>query len=841
MGLNQYRKKRDFQKTPEPRGKDKPPTTRRLYVIQKHAASRLHYDLRLELDGVLKSWAVPKGPSVDPGEKRLAVHVEDHPMDYGTFEGTIPAGEYGGGTVMLWDKGTWTPEGDPDEEYRIGRMHFLIHGEKLQGRWTLFKLGGGKDDNGKNWLLVKSKDAYSDIEDRVLEEKDRSVSTGRTMAEITAGIAHPERFLLKNARKADFPVEISPHLPTLVDSPPKGDQWIHEIKYDGYRIVAFIEKNSARLSSRNNKDWTGRFRTIADALSNFPAENAIIDGEVVIQLPEGITSFQALQNTLQGVKTGTLIYYLFDILYHDGFDLTESPLIERKTLLKQLLDQMAPQPVIRYSDHVEGSGEKVYAHACRLSLEGIVSKDLNSAYRQKRTRNWLKVKCGYRQEFVIGGYSRPSGSRTAFGALLLGVYDDHGNLLYCGRVGTGFSEKQLVSLKQTMTPLERQTPPFADPPKGAEAKNVHWLDPQLVAEISFAGWTQDNSLRHPVFKGLREDKEAGGIRRETTLPENEVEKDMAEATAKPPDGKTPAAGSTNITRINDVRITNPGRILYPEQGVTKTDLANYYVSIAEFILPHVVHRPLSLVRCPRGREGECFYQKHFAEALPDFTRGVQIQEKKSAETYLVIDDVRGLVSLTQIGVLEIHLWNAREDRIERPDLMIMDLDPAPGVNPGKVVEGTALLHDFLNSLGLRNFLKTSGGKGFHVVIPLARRSGWEDMKTFAGAVARQMTRMYPDRFIDTMSKKKREGKIFIDYFRNTRGATSIAPYSTRARPGAPVSAPLAWEELAQTAPDAYRIDNMDQRRSALQQNNPWKDFTNVSQSITLAMKKKVGL
>lgn len=840
MPLNEYQKKRDFKKTPEPAGNNDVPSAKRLYVIQKHAASRLHYDLRLELGGVLKSWAVPKGPSLNPDEKRLAVHVEDHPIEYGTFEGIIPPGEYGGGTVMLWDKGTWIPEEDPEEAYGKGRLHFQISGEKLHGRWVLFKIGDDKPGNGKNWLLVKSKDAFANKypEDHLLSQ-NRSISTGRTMDEIasaekTAGPAET-RFspsVLTNARETDMPSEIRPQLPTLVDTPPTGDQWIHEIKYDGYRIMAFLENGMIRLSSRNGKDWTDRFQPIAEALSGFPADKAIIDGEVVIQFPDGTTSFQALQNALLGVKNGSWVYYLFDILYHDGYDLSDTPLIERKKYLKQLLEKMQPDsPIIRYSDHVEGSGDKVYEHACRLSLEGVISKDSRGAYQQKRTRKWAKVKCRHRQEFVIGGYTEPSGSRTGFGALLLGVYNDEEKLRYCGKVGTGFNEKSLVSLWETMSGLERETPAFIDPPRKAEARNVHWVSPELVAEIEFSGWTEAYSLRHPVFKGLREDKEARRIRRETVLPKNTAAS-----------GNTGQGMTEDVARFKDVRLTNPGRILYPEQGVTKADLARYYEQISDYILPHVTHRPLSLVRCPRGRGGDCFYQKHFPESLPDFVRGIQIKEKKGAETYIVIDDVRGLISLTQIGVLEIHLWNAREDRIERPDLMIMDIDPAPGVGLATVKKDTRLLHDFLNDIGLRNFLKTSGGKGFHVVVPLVRRSDWKELKAFAGAIARQMTLAYPDRFIDTMSKKKREGKIFIDYFRNTRGATSIAPYSTRARPGAPVSAPITWEELTETAPDAYRVENIDSRINTMNmREDPWKDFYDSAQSITKAMKKGVGL
>jgi bifunctional non-homologous end joining protein LigD len=829
LTLGAYRKKRNFQKTPEPMGKDETVSSERLYVIQKHAAGRLHYDLRLELGGTLKSWAIPKGPSLDPDEKRLAVHVEDHPVEYGSFEGVIPAEEYGAGTVMLWDQGIWIPEGDPEADYRKGRLHFQIQGKRLGGRWTLFKM---KDDE-KHWLLVKLKDSYArKSEDHLLGENNRSVSTGKTMEEISS-VSSPSS--LKNARKSKMPTEINPPLPTLVDTPPIGNQWLHEVKYDGYRIVAFLENDTARLSSRNGKDWTDRFPSVAEELSGFPADKAVIDGEIVIQLPDGVTSFQALQNALHGMETGKLMYYLFDIPYCNGYDLTETPLIDRKKYLKQLLEQMQPEPeTVRYSDHVEGSGDIVYQHACRLSLEGILSKDSLSSYRPKRTRTWVKIKCVHRQEFVIGGYTKPSGSRHGFGALLLGVYDKEGNLRYCGKVGTGFNEKQLLSLKKSLADLEQTSAPFSNPPKGVQARNIHWVSPELVAEVAFAGWTQDNAIRQAVFKGLREDKKAEGIHRETVLPK-------FTATASKQDNPYTQPYKANTSAGKRVRLTNAERLLYPEQGVTKADLASYYERISNYILPYVTHRPLSLVRCPTGRDGDCFYQKHFSDSLPDFIRGVQIKEKKGDDIYLVIDDIQGLISLVQMGVLEIHPWNAREDRLEKPDLMIIDLDPAPGIELEKIVNSTFLLHDFLIHLGLQSFLKTSGGKGFHIVVPLVRRSGWDELKAFAQAIAYQMTLAYPDRFIDTMSKKKRKGKIFIDYFRNNRGATSIAPYSTRARLEAPISVPLAWNELTpETAPDAFRINNIDKRLNALK-NDPWKDFSNISQSITKKMKKQVGL
>ncbi|GAB6059080.1 DNA ligase D [Desulfonatronum parangueonense] len=850
MKLEEYRNKRNFQVTPEPEGREEASASGRRFLIQKHAASRLHYDLRLELGGVLKSWALPKGPSLDPGQKRLAVHVEDHPLDYGTFEGTIPKQEYGGGTVMLWDEGVWIPDGDPEEEYRQGRMHFEIRGEKLHGKWILFRMGGRKAENNKNWLFVKSKDGYADLAspDKLLE-MDRSVSTGRSMEQITAHSRpdpdQPENdsssshsSILPKAPKAAMPETIHPQLPTLVDVPPEGDHWFHEIKYDGYRIIAFLKSGSIRLVSRNGKDWTSRLPTLVRSLSDFPAKVAVLDGEVVIQLADGTTSFQALQNSFEGVKTGMLLYYVFDILHEGESDLTKSPLHERKNRLRELCDKMPSGSAVRFSDHVAGSGRLVYEHACRIALEGIISKDSLSPYQQKRSRRWLKVKCQQRQEFVIGGFTDPAGSRIAFGALLLGVYDEQKHFRYCGKVGTGFNQRELLSLQKRMSGLERERSPFVNPPKGAEAHNVHWIAPKLIAEVSFTGWTQEGLLRHPAYKGLREDKSPLEIRRETQIPRDAVLD--AESRDEQSSQSRPAATASRRASPDQVRLTNAERVYYPELGITKADLAGYYQRISDHILPYLIRRPLSLLRCPRGREHECFYQKHFsAESLPKHVREILIREKKSTEPYIVIHDIQGLVSLVQLGVLEFHPWNAREDQIEKPDLMIMDLDPAPGVELEQVVEGTLLLRGYLESIGLKSFLKTSGGKGFHVVVPLVRRSGWDEVKTFARDVALRMTRMHPERFVATLSKKKREGKMFIDYLRNGRGATSIAPYSTRAKPGAPISAPLRWEELTpQTRPDKYRIDNIEKRLAGLKR-DPWENYFKTTQSITKSMLKKI--
>jgi len=810
-------------------------------VVQKHAATRLHYDLRLELDGVLKSWAVPKGPSLDPAEKRLAVQVEDHPLEYGAFEGTIPKGEYGGGTVMLWDRGIWEPEGDPEQDLARGKLSFTLRGEKLRGSWALARMKGKDGQPGKNWLLIKHKDdeAASESIYSIVEKHPLSVATGRSLEEIAAGKKStrppsevgrdPDPSQLANARKASQPAFLKPQLATLADEPPSGEEWIHEIKLDGYRILARIKNGRVTLLTRRGKDWTGKFTAVAEALRNFPERQAILDGEIVVLREDGISDFQALQDHLRGGGAGKLVYYLFDLPHCNGYDLTRAPLLERKSLLHSLLAGMSPaQETVRFSDHIQGSGKTVYRHACRLAAEGIISKDATGGYEQKRTRGWLKIKCQQRQEFVVGGWTDPGGSRTGFGALLLGYYDNEG-LVYAGRAGTGFSESALRRLAGQLRRIEQKDSPFRNPPSGADARGVHWAKPQLVAEVKFREWTRDNILRQASFKGLRKDKSPGEIVRETP-----VERSGSE-TAR---GEEPAMfkrkRSSSLAVVAGVSVSHPDKILYPDQGVTKRALAEFYATIADFILPHVVHRPLTLLRCPDGREGECFYQKHLRESIPAALRAIPIREKNTTMDYVVIDDIKGVIALVQLGVLEIHPWGSSETNIEKPDTLTFDLDPGPGVKWPEVIEAAKLLRRRLEELGLISFVKTSGGKGLHLVVPIQRRSGWEEVSAFARAVALDLVRRRPDRYTAEMRKVKRKGKIFIDYLRNNRGATTVAAYSTRSWAGAPVSTPIRWDELTRRmTPDRYRIDNLPRRLAALK-NDPWQDFFAVRQWITRA-------
>ncbi len=867
MALEEYKRKRNFKATPEPEGKvvkKKGKSKAASFVIQKHAATRLHYDFRLEMEGVLRSWAVPKGPSLDPGEKRLAVHVEDHPLDYGGFEGIIPKGQYGGGTVLLWDRGTWSPqegEGDPVEGYRKGKLKFRLDGEKLQGGWTLVRMHGRQaGDNGENWLLIKENDetAQPGSGDAITEERPESVESGQSLEEIAAD---PERVWESNrtekakknrtdptdrsdelkklpgARKAKIPAAVEAQLATLVDEVPQGEEWIHELKYDGYRALCHLKDGEARLITRNGKDWTDRFESVAREAETLPADQAILDGEVVVLEANGTTSFQALQNALSEGREKDLVYFVFDLLYLDGYDLRPAALEERKTALGALL--AGRSQILRFGDHVRGGGEEFYRQACSFGLEGIVCKRADLPYHGGRSKDWLKVKCLKRQEFVIVGFTDPEGSRVGLGALLLAVYEEKKpgeDLVFAGKVGTGFNARTLRDLRKKLDKIVVDKPAFTNAPRGAEARRSHWVKPQLVAEVTFGEWTRDSLLRHSTFQGLREDKKPAEVVRER-------------AQELPPEGKAPKAArkanmpgsSKKEIEIAGVRFTNPEKVLYPGQGVTKRDLGMYYSRIADWILPHVSNRPLTLVRCPEGQAKQCFYQKHVNEQFPKSVYRVEVEEGKQTVPYGAVDSLAGILSLVQMGVLEIHLWGAHRDDIEKPDYVVFDLDPDEGLAWERVVEGAITTRDFLAELGLKTFLKTTGGKGLHVVFPLTRRAGWDEVKAFTKAVAEAIVAREPKKYTAKLPKADRKGKVFIDYLRNGRGATSIAPFSTRARAGAPVSATLFWEELeTDVRANTWTVQNLPDRLESLS-GDPWEDFTKVRQSITAAMKKAVGM
>lgn len=871
MSLQSYRTKRDFRRTPEPAGgrggraregkKPEPGAAR--FVVQKHDASRLHYDLRLQIDGALASWAVPKGPSLVPGQKRLAVHVEDHPLEYADFEGVIPEGQYGAGAVMVWDTGTWRPEGDPAEAIRRGKLTFSLRGQKLQGRWTLTRLRAGtsRDASGDNWLLIKRGDdgAPPGDADTILESRPESVKTGRSLEEIAgeeggagkgrrsavakrkksragaAPSAAPDPAGIAGARKAPVPRGLAPQLSTLADSPPDGDGWIHEIKFDGYRLLAHLDRSRVRLLTRAGHDWTRRFPPIADALAKLPLRSAVIDGEAAILDAGGHTSFQRLQNAIKARDFADLVFFVFDLPYLDGYDLTHAPLLERKEALRAIVPAV-DEGILRYSDHVRGGGPAVRKNACELALEGIISKRIDAPYTPRRSSAWLKIKCSRRQEFVVIGWSPPSGSRKHFGSLLLGAYDSDGGLAYTGRVGTGFTAASLRDLKHRLDALERKSCPADEPPAPGERRGVRWVRPELVVEVEFTQWTDDGRLRHPSFQGLREDKEAASVRVEeakvNAKPARRAKADSPPA-KQGPGGRAarPTERPPGAPTVAGVRLSNADRILYPDQGQTKLDVARYYEAVAARILPHVIDRPLSTVRCPRGRAGKCFFQKHLGATLGPPIKPLAVREKGGTAEYISVDSPEGLIALVQFGVLEIHPWGSRSGHIERPDIITFDLDPAPGVPFERVKAAARRVRDELGADGLESFVKTTGGKGLHVVAPLRPEAGWDAVKAYCARVARRVVASDPAEYIATASKAKRTGKIFIDYLRNSRGATAIAPYSTRARPGAPVAMPLRWDELTGLeSADAYTIRSAP-ARIARQKRDPWAAFERAARSL----------
>ncbi|WKZ33208.1 MAG: DNA ligase D [Thermodesulfobacteriota bacterium] len=846
-GLGEYRRKRDFSRTTEPEGQAAEGPAG-IFVVQKHSARSLHYDFRLELHGTLKSWAVPKGPSLNPEDKRLAVHVEDHPLEYAGFEGVIPRGEYGGGAVIVWDKGFWLPEEDPDRGLQKGAMKFILSGKKLRGRWALVRLKPGERDREEKdeWLLIKEEDADSEVTGDVTIERPESVISGRSVEEVAtlpegvwSGKENETRILPSEARyqKKPMPEMMRPALATLVDAPPSGGGWVHELKYDGYRILAEIREESVRLITRNGNDWTDRFQSIAGALSRLFLKEAWLDGEVVAIGEEGITSFEGLQHALAMRTDEGLIYMLFDVLYYNGYSLMEAPLYERKLLAESILkSERADSRLLRFSGHVEGKGPEFFEHACTYRIEGIISKKRDSSYVEGRSRSWLKTKCLLRDEFVIGGYTEPGGERkSGFGALLIGAYDRDGNLIYCGRVGTGFNERSISEVWERLKPLETAAPPFQDPPTGAEAKGVHWVRPELVAEVEYRQRTAEGVLRHASFQGLREDKPAREVVAEDPLRAKEAVGPTEERLAP-----SPPADPGPVRVIKSVRVTNPGRVFYPEKGYTKADLIGYYEAVAPLMLPHLAGRPLTLVRCPEGVGKECFYQKHSVNAMPPELKRLAIAENDGTQAeYLMVDTPEGLMALAQIGALEIHTWDSRYVKVEHPDRLVFDIDPDEGVGWERLVEAVFLMRALLEELGLKSFVKATGGKGLHVVVPVLPIRDWEEIQGFTRAVAEFVARGLPDRFTSMMTKSRRTGRIFIDYMRNIRGATAIEAYSTRAKPGAPIAAPLGWDELMLYGPGSFTLANMKDRiRDA---GNPWDGYMDIKQPVTIEMEEKMGL
>lgn len=887
-GLTKYRSMRDFKSTPEPRGRLKRSRSGNLYIVQKHAATRLHYDFRLELDGTLLSWAVTRGPSLNPSDKRLAVRTEDHPIEYGGFEGVIPAG-YGAGTVMLWDTGAWAPQGDPHEGLKTGNFKFVLMGERLKGGFALIRMKPkpGEKSTRENWLLVKERDQWVDEDSIATDRWVDSVKTGRLLQQIevegetyTAGKAYspaPKRKVVKPAaarteprtrsgvrpsqaapkqtpakktstknparRSPDVePAFIAPQLATLRPSPPTGDDWLHEIKFDGYRIIAVIHDGEARLFTRNAKDWTHRYKRVAAALGKTGVRNAVLDGELVAHDTKGKASFARMQAATED-ETIPLVYNVFDLLNADGEDIRALPLLDRKERLRALLG--APPEGVAFSAHIEGSGEDVIGSACRLGLEGVISKRADAPYRSGRSLSWIKSKCIGSDEFVVGGYRLSDKRGRAFRSLLVGEFKDD-KLVYRGRVGTGFSESTVEALMPKLKRLTRTSTPFHDTPADVR-RGVIWVKPELVVQIAYLEKTPDGLLRHPSYLGLREDKPAHAVKAggSSMAKAKTTPKTSRKAPAKP--ARAAKAAKSDASRgerpaPGALRLTSPDKLLWPDAGITKLDLAAYLHDMADHLLPHVKGRPLSLVRCPEGSEGECFFQKHHNASTPEEIETIAIREKNGgSKDYLIIRNATGLVATAQVGALELHVWGARGDSLEKPERLVFDLDPDEGLDFDHVKAAAFELRDVLDSVGLKSFALLTGGKGIHVIAPIARTRDWSQVKGFCSGLARKLAVSAPDRYVAQASKAKRTGRIFIDWLRNERGATAIAPFSPRRRPGAPVATPISWQELSGIdRADAFSMKTI-KARLARQRSDPWKGYAAAArQALSLKAISAVG-
>lgn len=774
--LATYRAKRDFSKTAEPSDKSRAKAMSaggQRFVVQKHAATRLHYDFRLELDGVLLSWAVTRGPSLNPDDKRLAVRTEDHPLAYAGFEGTIPAGEYGGGTVMLWDQGTWEPHPgkDPRRTLEEGHLHFTLYGNRMKGEWLMIRLKPRGREKGENWLLRKIDDEHAGGSDDLVGRFLTSVTTGRTMEQIADG----KKAAKSNAkggevqaRKRKPPAFRDPQLATLVDHVPSGSRWLHEIKYDGYRTLIAIGGGEARAYTRSGLDWSERYPAVLAEAGGLDLSSALIDGETVVQQTDGRTSFSALQAALKD-DPESIVFYAFDLLELDGEDLTGLPIEQRKERLAALLAGRSGHLI--YSDHVLGRGEELFERMCKSGLEGIVSKRADARYTGGRTATWVKTKCTRRQEFVLVGWT-PSDKGREFRSLLLGTHED-GRLRYAGKVGTGFPAALREELMAKMAPLEQDKPTVSAP--RSEVRSARWIKPKLVAEIAFTEFTGDGVLRHPSFLGLRGDKAAQSVVLEQPQPVDQV---VGEA-----------AGS-------GVKISNRQRVIFPEGKLTKGDLADYYEAVAPIMLPWMGERPVSLVRCPQGRAKKCFFQKHDAGTFGDAVKQVPIKEKDGhKEDYLYVDSAAGILTCVQMGTIEFHGWGSRVADVEKADRLVFDLDPDEGLAFEDVIGAAEHLRELLAEIGLTTFPMVTGGKGVHVIAPLTPSAEWLQVKDFAQRFAQALAQAEPERFTAALAKAKRKGLIFVDYLRNQRGATAVMPYSARSRPGGPIAVPLSWEEL----------------------------------------------
>jgi bifunctional non-homologous end joining protein LigD len=880
--LAHYRSMRDFKVTAEPSGGTvRAAAQGRLlpFVIQKHAATRLHYDFRLGWQGVLKSWAVTKGPSYFPGDKRLAVQVEDHPMEYGGFEGIIPKGQYGGGTVMLWDRGTWEPHVDVEEGLKKGSLKFALRGEKMKGNWALVRMGPrpGERTDKPNWLLIKEHDAEERAQNDkpITEEAPDSVLSGRNLdaianahdrvwqsnhAEPNGGVhaaanGHlkdvepkkprkrqmPDRSKeLRGAAKETMPKFVAPQLATLTKAPPAGERWVHEIKLDGYRIQIRIDgkRQTVELLTRTGLDWTHRMKFLADASLKLPVESALIDGEVVVLSPDGTSSFSELQAAFQEGAKNTLTYFAFDLLHLDGHNLRSLPLTQRKQLLHEVLSPVEVDGAIRISEHIAGEAAQIFRRACELGTEGIISKRADDKYSSGRGGSWLKSKCYQEQELVIGGFTLPTNGIHGVGALLLGYYKG-GDMVYAGRTGTGFTQKTHKILRDRLEEIRSAKRPFATVPAGA-GKGAIWVKPELVAQVSFSNWTADQLVRQASFKGLREDKPAKEVVREDSRSASfkpsskQGEKNLAPASAhKSTVAKTRSNGDPDSKTV-PIKLTHPDKVLDEESEITKSQLAHYYMEIAEHMLPHIEDRPLTLVRCVDGSGKPCFYQKHKNQMLNDAFNSIDVVNRKTGEKepYITVSSTEAIVQMAQIGVLEVHPWGSRNETMEQPDRIIIDLDPDEAID-WKTLRASALeVRKRFKAIGLKCFVKTTGGKGLHVVVPIRPEHEWPDVKQFTHDFVLAMEKASSKLFLTKMSKTARAGKIFLDYLRNDRGATAVAPFSPRARAGLPVSMPLGWSELNADRLPRFTVSDIKQWRRRLSR-DPWRDMLGMDQRLSL--------